>query len=74
MATRSTKRGSEKTDLTGSYDVLVCGASFAGLAAASMLRGTGARTLVIEEDARFDRLAWPSIASWLGYPNVSRRS
>ena len=48
MATRSTKRGSEKTDLTGSYDVLVCGASFAGLAAASMLRGTGARTLVID--------------------------
>ena len=48
MARRNTTRGSEKTDLTGDWDVLVCGASFAGLAVASMLRGSGARTLVID--------------------------
>ena len=48
MATRNTKRGSEKTDLTGSCDVLICGASFAGLATAAMLSGSGARTLVVD--------------------------
>lgn len=48
LARRNTKRGSDKTDLTGEFDVLICGASFAGLAAASMLRGTDARVLVID--------------------------
>jgi flavin-dependent dehydrogenase len=48
MPVRATKRGSERTPLSGSYDVLICGASFAGLAVARELRGSGARTLVID--------------------------
>ena len=37
MAKRATKRGDERTDLSGSLDVLICGASFAGLMAAILL-------------------------------------
>jgi hypothetical protein len=48
MPTRRTTRGAERTPLDGEYDVLVCGASFAGLAVARELRGTGARVLVID--------------------------
>ncbi len=39
MPTRRTKRGELRTDLSGSYDVLICGASFAGLAVARELAG-----------------------------------
>ena len=46
MPRRRTKRGAERTPLSGDYDVLICGASFAGLAVARELRG--ARTLVID--------------------------
>jgi flavin-dependent dehydrogenase len=45
---RATKRGAERTPLDGHYDVLICGASFAGLAVARELRGTGARVLVLD--------------------------
>jgi flavin-dependent dehydrogenase len=45
---RLTKRGSERTPLRGDYDVLVCGASFAGLAVARELAGSGARTLIVD--------------------------
>jgi flavin-dependent dehydrogenase len=48
MPVRATKRGSERTPLSGSRDVLICGASFAGLAVARELRGSGARVLVID--------------------------
>jgi flavin-dependent dehydrogenase len=48
MPVRATKRGSERTPLSGAWDVLVCGASFAGLAVARELRGSGARVLVID--------------------------
>jgi flavin-dependent dehydrogenase len=48
MPRRATKRGAERTPLTGSWDVLVCGASFAGLAVARELRASGARVLVID--------------------------
>src|ERR671938_1388097 len=48
MPTRRTTRGAERTPLAGEYDVLVCGASFAGLAVARELTGTGARVLVID--------------------------
>ena len=34
--------------MSGSYDVLICGASFAGLAVARELAGTGARVLMID--------------------------
>jgi menaquinone-9 beta-reductase len=39
MPARRTKRGGERTPLSGDYDALVCGASFAGLAAARELAG-----------------------------------
>ena len=39
MPRRATKRGEDRTPLSGDYDVLVCGASFAGLAVARELAG-----------------------------------
>jgi flavin-dependent dehydrogenase len=48
MPVRATKRGAERTPLGGDFDVLICGASFAGLAVARELRGTGARVLVLD--------------------------
>src|SRR5918992_1242066 len=48
MPTRQTKRGSARTPLRGEYDVLICGASFAGLAVARELAGSGARVLVLD--------------------------
>jgi len=46
MPERRTKRGDDRTPLGGDYDVLICGASFAGLAVARELRG--ARVLVVD--------------------------
>jgi menaquinone-9 beta-reductase len=48
MPTRRTKRGSARTRLSGDHDVLICGASFAGLAVARELAGSGARVLVLD--------------------------
>jgi len=48
MPRRATKRGEERTALSGTYDVVVCGASFAGLAVARQLAGSGARVLVVD--------------------------
>src|SRR5918911_3893627 len=48
MPVRATKRGAQRTPLNGSWDVLICGASFAGLAVARELRGSGARVLMID--------------------------
>jgi menaquinone-9 beta-reductase len=48
MPVRRTKRGAARTPLGGEVDVLVCGASFAGLAVARELAGTGARVLVLD--------------------------
>ena len=54
MPRRRTKRGSERTALGGQPDVLVCGASFAGLAVARELAGArrpdgkAARVLVVD--------------------------
>ena len=46
MTVRATKRGAERTSLDGERaDVLVCGASFAGLAVARELAGSGADVL-----------------------------
>jgi flavin-dependent dehydrogenase len=45
---RKTKRGDERTPLSGDADVLICGASFAGLAVARELAGSGARVLVVD--------------------------
>ncbi len=48
MPVRATKRGRERTPLSGTWDVLVCGASFAGLSVARELQGSGARVLVVD--------------------------
>src|SRR5215211_4600411 len=48
MPTRRTTRGAARTPLGGKYDVLICGASFAGLAVARELAGSGARVLVLD--------------------------
>ena len=48
MPVRATKRGSERTPLSGAFDVLICGASFAGLAVARELAGSGARVLMVD--------------------------
>jgi menaquinone-9 beta-reductase len=48
MPVRATKRGDERTPLEGEFDVLVCGASFAGLGVARELAGSGARVMVID--------------------------
>ena len=55
MPVRQTKRGNERTPLAGSRDVLICGASFAGLAAAAQLTGSGARVMVIDRYEIGDR-------------------
>ena len=48
MPVRATKRGAERTALGGEYDVLICGASFAGLSVARELASSGARVLVVD--------------------------
>jgi digeranylgeranylglycerophospholipid reductase len=48
MPVRRTKRGEARTPLSGEVDVLICGASFAGLAVARELAGSGARVLLLD--------------------------
>ena len=48
MPTRATKRGALRTRLSADCDVLICGASFAGLAVARELAGTGAEVMLID--------------------------
>ena len=48
MPVRATKRGEERTALDGTHDVLICGASFAGLAVARELTGSGADVMVVD--------------------------
>ncbi len=48
MPTRLTKRGADRTPLGGDCDVLICGASFAGLTVARELEGSGARVLIVD--------------------------
>src|SRR2546425_10608264 len=48
MPVRATKRGADRTRLDRDCDVLICGASFAGLAAARELAGSGARVTMID--------------------------
>jgi flavin-dependent dehydrogenase len=48
MPVRATKRGDERTPLDGSHDVLICGASFAGLAIARELAGSGADVMIVD--------------------------
>jgi flavin-dependent dehydrogenase len=50
MPVRATKRGAERTPFApgAASDVLICGASFAGLAVARELRGAGASVVVLD--------------------------
>jgi flavin-dependent dehydrogenase len=49
MPVRATKRGAQRTRLErADCDVLVCGASFAGLAVARELAGSGAKVLILD--------------------------
>jgi flavin-dependent dehydrogenase len=49
MTVRATKRGKQRTSLDGTRaDVLICGASFAGLAVARELAGSGADVLIVD--------------------------
>jgi flavin-dependent dehydrogenase len=55
MPVRATKRGIERTRLERDCDVLICGASFAGLTIARELAGCGARVLMIDRYAIGER-------------------
>jgi flavin-dependent dehydrogenase len=48
MPIRATKRGAQRTPLTRDCDVLICGASFAGLTLARELEDTGASVLMLD--------------------------
>jgi flavin-dependent dehydrogenase len=48
MPRRATKRGEQRTQLDRDCDVLICGASFAGLAVARELAGTGAHVMLLD--------------------------
>jgi flavin-dependent dehydrogenase len=48
MPVRATKRGADRTPLERDCDVLICGASFAGLTVARELAGSGAKVLMID--------------------------
>src|ERR1043165_3631335 len=48
MPVRATKRGAERTPLHPDWDVIVCGARFAGLAVCRELAGSGARVLMLD--------------------------
>src|SRR5260370_7631993 len=48
MPVRATKRGVARTPFKHDCDVLICGASFAGLAVCRELAGSGARVLMLD--------------------------
>jgi digeranylgeranylglycerophospholipid reductase len=67
MPVRATKRGAERTPLQGDWDVVVCGASFAGLAVSRELSESGARVLMIDryEVGERQTSACAAPTSWL---------
>src|SRR3954465_3365953 len=67
MPTRATKRGADRTPLDADADVLVCGASFAGLAVSRELAGAGAKVLVVDryEVGERQTSACAAPAGWL---------
>jgi len=77
MSTRATARGQARTSLEGtSVDVLICGASFAGLAVARELAGSGAHVLVIDRYEIGERptSACATPTPWLAAMGVSEAS
>jgi menaquinone-9 beta-reductase len=71
---RATLRGAERTPLDERADVLVCGASFAGLAVARELAGAGADVLVVDRYAIGERAtsACAAPTPWLHAMGVRR--
>ena len=74
MTRRATLRGAERTPLEASADVLICGASFAGLAVARELAGAGADVLVVDRYAIGERAtsACAAPTPWLRAMGVER--
>src|SRR3954466_14088958 len=75
MTRRATTRGEAKSSLDGATaDVLVCGASFAGLAVARGLAGSGADVLVVDRYAIGERAtsACAAPTPWLRAMGVER--
>ena len=74
MTVRATSRGAQRTSLEGTRaEVLICGASFAGLAAARELAGSGASVLLIDRyeigERQTSACACPTL--WLDAMGVS---
>jgi flavin-dependent dehydrogenase len=71
---RATLRGAERTPLHERADVLVCGASFAGLAVARELAGAGADVLVVDRYEIGERAtsACAAPTPWLHAMGVAR--
>jgi flavin-dependent dehydrogenase len=74
MTRRATPRGAERTPLSERADVLVCGASFAGLAVARELAGAGADVLVVDRYELGERAtsACAAPTPWLHAMGVER--
>jgi menaquinone-9 beta-reductase len=74
MTSRATLRGAERTPLDERADVLICGASFAGLAVARELAGAGADVLVVDRYEIGERAtsACAAPTPWLHRMGVAR--
>src|SRR5690349_24331865 len=74
MPVRATKRGDERTPIDGTHDVVVCGASFAGLAVARELAGCGADVLIVDRYEIGERAtsACAAPTAWLHALGVER--
>jgi flavin-dependent dehydrogenase len=72
MPTRRTKRGAARLPLGGEHDVVVCGASFAGLAVARELARSGGRVLLLDryEIGERQTSACAAPTEWLGAMGV----
>src|SRR6201989_2162145 len=72
MPVRATKRGDARTPLRGEWDVLICGASFAGLPVARELARTRARVLIIDryEIGERQTSACAAPTEWLQRPGL----
>jgi menaquinone-9 beta-reductase len=71
---RRTKRGDQRTALGGDADVLICGASFAGLTVARELADSGARVLIVDryEIGERQTSACAAPTEWLEAMGVGR--
>jgi flavin-dependent dehydrogenase len=74
MAVRATKRGDARTPLERDCDVLICGASFAGLTLARALEGAGADVMLVDryEIGERQTSACAAPTEWLELLGVQR--